>query len=748
MKEHQKPFHPVRVKARSSLSFLQTRRGRGRKQSLHFTSLLLSLLLAIGAVWVLYQASAPLSYNLHVGSVSSSNINLTRPVINRQKTREKAERAAALIGDIFLRSDALVEQSRKNVTQLLQRAQEKRQELQEQLNQQIGPIRQSPSNAAEWDQIWSVDSEQKQKVLEALKTILREETHLQWDNGELEPLITMPPSTYTLISEHIRRISESLLSEDLNESLRNKKIEEQVQLLLQNNASYSTEYNYVAQILRKTILSNLVYDEKATRMARDDAYQQAQAVPVMIEKGTQVVGRGDRVTAEQYQILQDAEMLDTGRLDWPTLTGSILSLFLLGVCAIQFMRKERKGSLNQNKKWLSVLVTLAIPFLVTAYTSAYTPLASPVYFAAILLTAYYGVRFALILSAGLTLLVFPMTYMSTHFLFCALFGVLVSTLVTDGFSKRDKYAFVILSTSLAPVLASITLDLLQKSTPNQMALNALLLGATGGLSSVAAVGVMPLYEIFLDAVSPLRLIELSNPNQPLLKRMLFEAPGTAQHSNMVANLAEVAADAIGADSLLARVGALYHDIGKMKNPTYFTENQEGENPHDFISPQESARIIFAHVTDGVRMAEENRLPEQLSHFIVEHHGDTVLASIYAKACSIAEAQGQPKPDAQAYSYPGKIPQSKETGIVMIADSVEAAMKSMGYRDLASTEALIRKIVKGKNDQDQLVESGLSYQEVEQVIHAFLQVYAGQFHERIQYPDADSLSKEKLPVGNS
>ena len=254
---------------------------------------------------------------------------------------------------------------------------------------------------------------------------------------------------------------------------------------------------------------------------------------------------------------------------------------------------------------------------------------------------------------------------------------------------------------------------------------------------------MPLYEIVLDAVSPLRLVELSNPNQPLLKRLLIEAPGTAQHSAMVANLAEVAAESIGANALLSRVGALYHDIGKLNNPSYFTENQFGENPHDKLSPEESAKIIFAHVTDGVKLAEENRLPEAVTAFIVEHHGDTVLMSIYPKACKIAEEKGMPLPDPADFSYPGRIPQSKETGIVMIADSVEAAMKSTGYRDLVNTEKLIRKIVKGKNDQDQLVDSGLSYQEVEKMVQAFLRVYEGQFHERLKYPDANPVSKRKM-----
>lgn len=368
---------------------------------------------------------------------------------------------------------------------------------------------------------------------------------------------------------------------------------------------------------------------------------------------------------------------------------------------------------------------------------------APVYFATIIFTTYYGMRLALVFSACLLMLVFPIADMNFQFLFCSLVGVIVCAMLTDNFTKRNRYALVILMAAIAPTFTSIALDLLMKTSSGVMLSNSLIFFAVGALSAVAAIGVMPLYEIVLDAVSPLRLVELSNPNQPLLKRLLIEAPGTAQHSAMVANLAEVAAESIGANALLSRVGALYHDIGKLNNPSYFTENQFGENPHDKLSPEESAKIIFAHVTDGVKLAEENRLPEAVTAFIVEHHGDTVLMSIYPKACKIAEEKGMPLPDPADFSYPGRIPQSKETGIVMIADSVEAAMKSTGYRDLVNTEKLIRKIVKGKNDQDQLVDSGLSYQEVEKMVQAFLRVYEGQFHERLKYPDANPVSKRKM-----
>lgn len=736
-------------------------------------SLVLMLLILSGVLVVLYQASIPRSYALSPGSVSDTEIVLTRPVINRVKTQEKAERAASQVSDVYHRSEQIADSNLNDVLLALDGAASQREDLfrryvepilRERGVAKIGEttpgekeaekedkekkedkddktlVEMSEYALADLDNAWRPTEPELQAESKLLSDKLAKTLKGSLDNDVLISMLQMQPSTFAAFREHTERLARFLTQEDLSTTNLNKLLDEQTDILLQSNPLYKEQYQLVGTVLRQLIRPNMVFDEEATRNAREDAYQAATAVPVMIEKGTRIVSRGDKITPDQYQILRDADLLDSGRLDWSTLMGSLCCILLVLLLSLVFLRKEKKIVMGSDKRSLSILVTLLLPFVITAYISEYSPLASPVYFAAILLTAYYGVRTALILTTGLTLLVFPMTFMNYHFLFCALFGVFVSALVTDGFTKRDKYAFVIFSTALAPAFASLALDLILKTSLSQTLLNMAIFAATGAMSAVASVGVMPLYEMFLDAVSPLRLIELSNPNQPLLKRMLLEAPGTSQHSMMVANLAEVAADSIGADSLLTRVGALYHDIGKLENPAYFTENQDGENPHDFLPPQESARIIFAHVTDGVRMARKNRLPEAFNAFIVEHHGDTLLASIYAKAVAQAEANGLPKPDPKEYSYPGNIPQSKETGIVMIADSVEAAMKSTGYRELDKAEELIRKIVKGKNDQDQLVESGLSYQEVEKVIQAFLKVYAGQFHERIKYPDAGSVSK--------
>jgi hypothetical protein len=262
---------------------------------------------------------------------------------------------------------------------------------------------------------------------------------------------------------------------------------------------------------------------------------------------------------------------------------------------------------------------------------------------------------------------------------------------------------------------------------------------SASVSVVAAIGSMPIFELLSNTVSPVRLIDLSQPGNPLLKRLFLEAPGTSQHSMMVANLADSAADAIGADALLAKVGAYYHDIGKLEKPLFFTENQQnGINPHDELSPEESMAIISAHPDQGVRLARKNRLPNSIVKIIQEHHGTTCQAFFYHKAKQIAQQSGLPEPPMNDFRYRGGIPSSKESAVVMLADTCEAAIRSAGSSNLEEAEELFRKLVKQKIEQDQMNSSGLSFNDIETVIRAFLQVYAGFFHERVKYPDDNNV----------
>lgn len=237
--------------------------------------------------------------------------------------------------------------------------------------------------------------------------------------------------------------------------------------------------------------------------------------------------------------------------------------------------------------------------------------------------------------------------------------------------------------------------------------------------------------IFFGILSSLKLTELSNPNHPLLRKLLIETPGTYHHSIIVGNLAESAAEAIGANGLLARVGSYYHDVGKTKRPTFFVENQlNSQNPHDKITPSLSKNIIIAHPKDGLEMLKDYKIPEVIQDLVMQHHGTTTLRFFYNKALN--ETDGAV--NESEYRYPGPKAQTKEAAIVQIADSVEAAVRSLSNTTNESIEEMVRKIIKSNLDDGQFNECDLTFKEIEIISISMLETLKGIFHSRIEYPD--------------
>jgi len=261
----------------------------------------------------------------------------------------------------------------------------------------------------------------------------------------------------------------------------------------------------------------------------------------------------------------------------------------------------------------------------------------------------------------------------------------------------------------------------------------------GGLSSSLALGGLFLIGPLFDIVTTMRLIELSRPEHPLLQRLLREAPATYHHSLMVANLAEQGAEAIDANALLARVGAYYHDVGKITRPYFFTENQvEGINPHDRLDPETSAGVIVGHVDDGLKLARRFRLPSRVRAFIPEHHGQNKVSFLYQKALELSGDAGLV--DEKAFRYPGQKPQSKETALVMLADGCEAAVRSGRPENAGEVAEIVNRIIDQRIDDGQLNESGLTLQDVVTIRQVFASALTGTFHPRIEYPEPAGKGK--------
>ena len=260
------------------------------------------------------------------------------------------------------------------------------------------------------------------------------------------------------------------------------------------------------------------------------------------------------------------------------------------------------------------------------------------------------------------------------------------------------------------------------------------------MAAVLCIAFDPIVETAFHLATPAKLLELSNPNHPLLRRLLIEASGTYHHSIIVANLAEAAAEAVGGNPLLARAGAYFHDIGKLKRPLYFKENQIGENPHEHTNPYVSAAIVTAHTRDGLTMAQQYHLPQEIQDIIVEHHGDTPVMYFYHKA--LEQAGGQAV-DIADFRYDGRRPQSKESAIIMLADTVEAAVRSMPDPTPKAINDFIARLVRGKLDDGQLDEAPLTLRDVTRICSAFATVLNGVFHERIEYPSISPAAAARV-----
>ena len=350
-------------------------------------------------------------------------------------------------------------------------------------------------------------------------------------------------------------------------------------------------------------------------------------------------------------------------------------------------------------------------------------------------------RLAVLIVAVISLIIGLMINNQITFSIAGFIGGVTGIYSISKLSQRGDLARAGLYTGIAVMLSIFVIGMIEETQWQVLIISGIILGLLNGLlSSILTNGALPYLESFFGIISPVRLLELSNPNNKLLRRLLLEAPGTYHHSIMVGNLAEAAAEAVRGDHLLVRVGAMYHDIGKTKRPYFFVENQLGiENPHDKIAPTLSTLIITSHVKDGIEMAREHRLPQCIIDFIEQHHGTTLIKYFYHKAL---ESEEEGKIAESAFRYLGPKPQTKETAIVMLADTVEAAVRALKNPTPGQIEGLVREIIKEKLMDGQLDECDLTLKDLDIIANAFLRVLSGALHSRIEYPDIKENGRGK------
>jgi len=701
---------------------------------------LVAALLLVLVLIVIYSGSIPQKYLLKPGDVSPYDIIAPRSIRDLTETERRAARAVAEVSDVVLRSDQIAASVTEQVELFISLI-ERQRETPPMLTPAPTPAVTPDANATPIPvqpqiDVTALADQITLAINQRMQLIISHNDALHFAQASDDRLASM--------TGHLRSIVGLIMAERVDQAALRNTISDKINALGMSLTFNKEDAAVIERALTLLLKPNVVYDQVATENARRAAYERVHNNPVMIEKGTRIVSIDDVITDETYTLLQELDLIDSGRFDYTHMAGILLLVLLVCGLMVFYVLHYEKETITSIRDATALLLALMIPLLISSSITRHATLSPPVYFAAVLIASYFGFRAAVILSLGLSVMILPMTNFNPVFLAVAMLGSLVAALFARGIIRKDNYAFIILTTSGVNILATLAFSILQKESWADMVLSSGYTAISGALSVIAAIGFMPLFEMLFNSVSPLRLIELSQPGHPLLKRLFVEAPGTSQHSMMVANLADSAAAAIGANALLARVGAYYHDIGKLENPQMFTENQEGENPHDQLSPDKSVAIITGHPDAGVRIGRRYRLPAPILRIIHEHHGTTAQVYFLHKARQLAENNGDShEPDPGQYTYRCPVPSSRESAIVMLADSMEAAMKSTGVNTVEDAEKLLRKIVKSKNEQDQLVSSGLSFKDVETIIQAFIQVYAGHFHERIKYPDDQPVRQPNL-----
>ncbi|MCK5406550.1 MAG: HDIG domain-containing protein [Candidatus Krumholzibacteria bacterium] len=493
------------------------------------------------------------------------------------------------------------------------------------------------------------------------------------------------------------------------------------------------------ELVRGYVLPNLTLDVQETNRRREKATTQVQDYFV-VSKNERIIGKHDKVTREQEMILR---ALEDSRATQVT-TRTPLTLFnlyaaetariilfciLFGGFLYVFHRRVYKDF--SGVAGVFTVMLLYLVFLAVVVRFSLSPYLIPVPFAAIMLAALYDYRLGLVSAVFAAMLIPLVTPFAANVGFVALLAGAVGVIGIEKMRSRSHVFSMFLHISAAYVVGIVSLELGQADGPRVIISQALSGVANGLFSSAAVMFLLPVFENLFGRTSRFTLLELTDLNKPILKRLNMEAHGTYHHSMLIGNLVDAASTDIGADPLRARVMAYYHDIGKIFKPEYFAENQNGGfNKHEKITPQMSSLILVSHVKDGVELAREEKLPELVIDAIKEHHGTTVMAYFYQKALETDSHSSLKKDD---FRYPGPRPRSKESGLLMLADTVEAAVRSLKDPTPAHIRNMVTKLVDSRAQEGELDRSGMTLYDLHLIKEKFISILTGIYHKRIAYP---------------
>lgn len=510
----------------------------------------------------------------------------------------------------------------------------------------------------------------------------------------------------------------------------------------------------IPALLEQVIVPNLVVDEAATEIAKLNAQEAVKPYKVTFQKGEKIVFEGEPVTRLKRDALREAGY-NVYELNWQGILSVYILVLFLTIIYLAYLKFFEKDFLEPRYLALSSMMSIIACSIAVLLPTGFSPYILPIPAIIIISAIFLNPRIAFLLSSlTLVILTVGMQY-ETQFLivFTILSIIGMITISKIKYTRRFDLIKAGFHLGVAGVLTMMSLYFIDKcliDVNNYLILkNCIFLFANSIISSIAALGLSPILESTFHIITPYGLAELGDHNQPLLKRLQIEAPGTYHHSLMVSTLCEAAAEAIGANPILARVGAFYHDIGKLKRPLFFVENQSYfsiENPHNTLNPRLSKMVITAHPKDGVDLAKEYGLPSIINDFILQHHGEGIAKYFYNQA---VQEEGAENVKEEQFRYTGPKPNRKETAILMLADAVESAVRAMKGATVDQIENIIDKIIVERLNDGQLADSPLTLKDLKVIAATFSRILRGMQHNRIKYQEniAEEFAKNKIEMPN-
>ena len=581
------------------------------------------------------------------------------------------------------------------------------------------------------------------------RTLLREIPDLNLDETHLSLIIAASDDTWARITSESQRVLDTVLRDQIRPSAVPQARQRVSRLMTQTLGDDARQV--AIRLAEGLVAANTFLDPEMTAANRQAAQQAVEPVIWSLRAGESILREGEIVTPLTMEQLRVLGLLEQR----PTLEHqlTILLFALMLVVALGFYTARTQPLVISRAKRELLLVVLLVGMAVSGRAvipvGGATAYLFPAATASMLVVLLLDLQLAMVVSAILAGLLGFMAARSFEVTIYVLVGSIIGALSLWRLDQLGSFlrAMAYLALANACVVVAFELpdaagDLSRLLTPLAAAVTNALLSTSLAFVAFAFVG-----RVF-GITTSLQLLDLARPTQPLLKQILTKAPGTYHHSLIVSNMAERAAEAIGADPLLVRVGAYYHDIGKISRPYFFSENQfDGDNPHDSLDPHTSADIIIGHVTEGIPLADKYELPERIKDFIREHHGTTLVSYFYRMAAKAAEDGNV---DEDRFRYPGPRPQTRETAIVMLADGIEASVRAHRPADADATERVIRQIINDRLVAGQLDECDLTLKDLDRIRQSFTEVIQSVFHPRVQYPErvpkrAPRTSTESSPT---